>query len=174
MRDADLTIMGERVYLRKMTEDDALTVVQWRNDPQIKKWMFNQNELSVESHVTWYKKQKYSNRHDFIICDRITGKGIGTVNFINIKGRQAEAGKMLGNSNYWGAGYAKEAFRIWLNYGFVELGFEKIYVKTMKNNTPNIKLNKKLGFKIKEEVMFHHDGLKFDILVMEIIQDDLL
>lgn len=174
MINPDLIIFGERVSLRKLTEDDAAAIVQWRNDPEIQKWMFNQNELSIDSHIAWFKKQKHENRLDFIICDRITGEGIGTVNYINIDGDQAEAGKMLGNRKYWGSGYAKEAFRLWLNFGFVELGLEKIYVKTMKNNTPNIKLNQKLGFKLKEEAVIKYSEVEFKILVMEITKDDLI
>ncbi len=174
MTETDSRIFGDRVFLRKMTEDDGSDIVRWRNDPEIKKWMFNQNELSIHGHVEWLRQQKNSNRLDYMICDRTTKEGIGTVNFINIEGNQAEAGKMLGNKDYWGAGYAKEAFRLWLNHGFLNLGFKKIYTRTIINNTPNIKLNEKIGFKIKEEARIQLFGAKYDILIMELKKDDLL
>ena len=50
---------------------------------------------------------------------------------------------MIGNKEYRGKGYAKEAYILWLNYGFSELGFEEIYGSNAHNNIPNIKLKSK-------------------------------
>ena len=138
-------LIGKKVYLREMSEEDAPYIVSWRNDPEIKKWMFNQEILTLENHYKWFIKFK-PNRIDFIICDKKTDQPIGTVNFVNIRKDEAEAGKMLGDKKYWGGGYAKEAFIIWLNIGFNAWGFKRITVKTKKNNIVNIGLNKKLGF----------------------------
>lgn len=139
---------GVNVFLREMTTGDAEFIVKWRNDPAIQKWMFKQDELTIEGHLNWFKKRE--NRIDYIICEAKVGKPIGTLNYINIEDKRAEAGKMLGDKNYWGGGYAKEAFILWLNIGFNELGFDEIYVKTMGHNKPNIGLNRKLGFTEKE------------------------
>lgn len=160
--------MGERVYLRPMVEDDASYVVKWRNDPSIRKWMFNQELLTVESHLKWFFNKDNSNRFDYIICDKATNNPIGTLNFTNIENDTAEAGKMIGNKDYWGKGYAKESFILWLKYGFEKIGLSKIYVRTMVNNIPNIKLNEKLGFKIKEETIILHDENRYNVLIMEL------
>lgn len=164
-------IYGEKVLLREMTIDDAEFIVKWRNDPAIQKWMFNQDKISVEGHISWFKKRK--DRMDYIICEAENGRPIGTVNFINIEEKKAEAGKMLGDKNYWGGGYAKEAFILWLNIGFNDLGFEEIYVKTMTHNKSNIGLNSKLGFKEKEIQMKEiTDKLKVEVLVMTISKEN--
>ena len=39
-----------------MSEEDAPYIVEWRNDPEIKKWMFNQEEITIESHLNWFRK----------------------------------------------------------------------------------------------------------------------
>jgi len=139
---------GDKVFLRDMTTDDAKNIVKWRNDPAIQKWMFTQDKLTIEGHLNWFKKRE--NRIDYMICEIEEGTPIGTVNYINIEEKRAEAGKMLGDKSYWGGGYAKEAFILWLNIGFNELNFDEIYVKTMSHNNPNIGLNRKLGFIEKE------------------------
>jgi RimJ/RimL family protein N-acetyltransferase len=167
-------ICGNRVFLRKMNEADADSIVLWRNDPEIKKWMFSQEDVSVQTHSEWFSNQNESNRLDYMICDMNTKKPIGTVNYVNIGDYTAEAGKLLGDKAYWGLGYAKEAFRLWLSYGFSQLKFKKIYVRTMINNVSNIKLNTNLGFSVKEESVFRIDNKVIPILVMEIFQDDLL
>ena len=173
IKTEDSRIDGERIYLRQMREEDAPYVVKWRTDPEIRKWMFNQEELTMESHMNWFRQRSQSNRVDFVICNKITNECIGTLNVINIENQRAEAGKMLGNKEYWGRGYAKEAFRLWLNYGFENLGFKKIYVRTMINNTPNIKLNEKLGFKTSEETVVSYNNRTYDVVVMEINQENL-
>ena len=58
----------------------------------------------------------------------------------------AEAGKLIGEQDYWGKGYAKEAFRIWIDFGFNNLSLKKIIVKTNVKNSKNIGLNLSLGF----------------------------
>lgn len=139
-------IRGKRVFLRPIELDDAVNIVKWRNDPEIKRWMFNQDQITLETHLNWFHSLK-SNRIDYVICDIENEKPIGTLNFINIKYKKAEAGKMLGDKEYWGKGYAKEAFKLWIDFGFSELGLEVITVQTMAENIGNIKLNEKLAFK---------------------------
>ena len=172
MKNENKIILGEKVYLRKMTEDDAPYIVEWRNDPDIKKWMFNQEEITIESHLNWFR-EKASNRIDYIICDKKTDKPIGSVSFSNIEDKKAEAGKMIGNKEYRGKGYAKEAYILWLNYGFSELGFEEIYGRTMANNIPNIKLNEKIGFRKKRYSSISVKNNIYEILTTVIRKEDL-
>lgn len=139
-------LFGERVYLREMKKEDAPYIVSWRNDPDIKKWMFNQNDITIEEHLKWFAEYK-KNRKDYIICIRQKNKPIGTVSFTDIVGNSAEVGKMIGDKKYWGGGYAKEAFLIWLNIGFKIWDFYSITAKTMSNNVKNIELNKRIGFR---------------------------
>ncbi|PKG43443.1 GNAT family N-acetyltransferase [Psychroflexus sp. MES1-P1E] len=157
---------GDKVYLREMTLEDMPYILKWRNDPDIKKWMFIQNDITIEEHLKWFKTRK--DRLDYIICDKSNDKPIGTVNFSNIQSKKPEAGKMLGDKSYWGGGYAKDAFSLWLAFGFNKLLFEKIMIKTMANNHANIFLNEKLGFrKIKSvKINISNDNI-VDVVLME-------
>ncbi|WP_282788075.1 GNAT family N-acetyltransferase [Flavobacterium croceum] len=159
-------LKGERVFLREMTLDDAQIVVEWRNDPDIKKWMFNQEAITIEEHIIWFQNKK--NRIDFMICDLKTKRPIGTLNFTNIKNNEAEAGKMLGDKSYWGGGYAKEAFLMWIDYGFNYFNFKKIIVQTMVTNISNIKLNEKLGFlEVNKQNLKISSGEEIEFVLME-------
>ena len=125
---------------------DSNDVVKWRNNPLILKWMFKKKQIELNDHIEWFKNKK--NRLDFIIIDKKLNKSIGTVNFTFLSEKEAEAGKLIGDLNYWGKGYAKEAFNIWINYGFLNLSLKRIIVKSKVDNFGNIALNKKLGFDI--------------------------
>jgi len=165
-------LIGNKVFLRPMQESDAPHIVSWRNDSAIKRWMFNQQEITIEGHLEWFRKPK-SNRFDYIIGDILNNQPIGTVNFINVEENKAETGKMIGNKNYWGGGFAKEAFIMWLNIGFKVFNFDLIEAKTMIENVNNIGLNQKIGFKKQkyEKVKISSDKIA-DVLIMTISKSD--
>lgn len=50
---------------------------------------------------------------------------------------------------YWGKGYATEAARICLDYGFKTLKLERIIAKAMPENTASLKVMQKLGMTFK-------------------------
>jgi len=102
----------------------------------------------MESHLQWFNSQR-QDRLDYVICLKDSEKPIGTVSFvdINMQDLKAEAGKMLGNKSMRGKGLGKEAFILWLSYGFKELNLNRIYIRTLSHNSVNIELNKKLGFR---------------------------
>ena len=165
-------LIGDRVCLREMTEADALNIVAWRNDPEIRKWMFNQDVLTLESHLRWFRRSK-SDRVDYVICERENHQPIGTVNYTNIGKNEGEAGKMLGDKTYWGRGFAKEAFLLWLRIGFTVFGFKRIYIRTIADNAANIILNQKIGFEISGETKMEIDGnLTVNVLTMELSREN--
>lgn len=82
--------------------------------------------------------------------------------------QQAELRKLIGEPIHRGKGLAKEATRLWIQYGISALGLKKIYLFTLETNIRNIKLNQELGFQV--ERIFRNailiDGEYFDILKM--------
>jgi RimJ/RimL family protein N-acetyltransferase len=171
------TIHGERVFLRPMGINDAEHVVGWRNDPETLANIFTSEPITVESQLKWLNSPR-KNRLDYVICLKDSKKPIGTVNFTNVDmgNLKAEAGKLLGEKSARGKGLAKEAFIVWISFGFRELGFNRIYIRTMVSNTVNIQLNKKLGF-IEEGVLREdyraEDGFA-DVLIMSILKSDAM
>lgn len=161
-------LKGSKIFLRPMILSDAEKVVEWRNNKNILKWMFKKNKISVKDHIKWFNSRV--NRHDYIVLDKKNLKPIGTVNYVlNSKNKfEAEAGKLIGDQNYWGKGYAKEAFKIWIKFGFNNLSLNKIIVKTNVKNVKNIGLNLSLGFE-KIKIINKDDN---EILLMRIIKGE--
>lgn len=166
-------IYGKRVFLRPMLLDDAEYIVRWRSDPEILVNIFAREPLTLESHLKWFQSPR-ENRLDYVICLNDTEKQIGTLNFTNIdrENLKAEAGKMLGDKSIWGKGLAKEAFILWISFGFRELGLNRIYVRTLSTNQTNIGLNKRLGF-VEEGLLredYKYGDKYFDVVVMSILR----
>lgn len=53
---------------------------------------------------------------------------------------------------YWGKGYATEASKLSLDYGFNELGHKRIIAKTMPDNIGSIKVMQKIGMTFRGHV----------------------
>ncbi len=78
---------------------------------------------------------------------RDTGRQIGGVGMrLDVQHRHGELGYWLGVP-YWGKGYATEAGREMLRYGFEELQLHRIFASHFKHNSASGKILKKLGMR---------------------------
>jgi RimJ/RimL family protein N-acetyltransferase len=76
---------------------------------------------------------------------RADGRQIGGIGMrIEPQHRHAELGYWLGVA-YWGQGYATEAAREMLRYGFEELGLHRIFATHFKHNAASGRILKKVG-----------------------------
>ncbi len=65
-------------------------------------------------------------------------------------------------SKHWGHGYATEAARGWLGYGFTTLRLPRIISVTDLDNVRSIALMKRLGMSFVENTVIVDDGTTFD------------
>ena len=56
----------------------------------------------------------------------------------------------------WGKGFGFEAAKVVLNYGFSELGLEKVVGLTAEENSGSIRILEKLGFKLQEKFLLNN------------------
>jgi ribosomal-protein-alanine N-acetyltransferase len=158
------TLYTERLTLRKMELEDADVLCQYWSDPEVTKYMniapFTDvsqardmiqmiNDLSLEGQA---------NR--FSIIAKETGEVIGTCGFnmIDQENGRAEIGYDLGR-NHWGKGFASEAVKKLIDYGFTSLNLNRIEAKVEPENTPSIKLLNSLSFQ-KEGLLREYEKAK--------------
>jgi [ribosomal protein S5]-alanine N-acetyltransferase len=88
---------------------------------------------------------------------RADGRQIGGIGMrIEPQHRHAELGYWLGVA-YWGQGYATEAAREMLRYGFEELGLHRIFATHFKHSAASGRILKKIGM--------HYEGCQRDHLL---------
>ncbi len=169
-------IYGKRVYLRLMEEKDIELKVKWVNDPEIRETLISEY-ISIASTKQWFNQSiADSKRKDFIICLKDNNQAIGftslkSIDYINSK---AEMTMCLGEKKYWGKGLAKEAKFLVLDYAFLELGINKVYVYNWIKNKNIIAFNKKIGFKIEGELRndVFFKGEYRNMIIMGILKDE--
>jgi ribosomal-protein-alanine N-acetyltransferase len=78
---------------------------------------------------------------------RADGRQIGGIGLrVDQQQKHAELGYWLGVS-YWGKGYATEAARAMVRYGFEDLGLHRIFATHFKHNEASGRILRKLGMR---------------------------
>lgn len=170
-------LKGNRIYLRLMEERDVPLRVQWINDPEVRETLNFDYPISTVGTRLWLNKVALDNsRKDFIVCLLDNDDAIGYAGFLNIdyKTSKAEVYTGIGEKKWWGKGIATEIKQIQINYGFNELGLNKLYTYIWSENKKMIHINEKFGFKIEgvlRQDKFSHGALR-DRVYMGLLKED--
>lgn len=169
-------LIGKKVYLRLLEESDiGGEYVEWLNDYEVTRYLETGHFPSSPETIRKYLERFEDSTTDliFAIVDTTTDQHIGnvTINRINWINRTADTGLIIGKKEFWGKGYAFEAWSLVLEYAFQRLGLRKIIAGAIVDNAPSITILKKLGFKIegtfRQEFLVdgeYKDGVRLGLL----------
>lgn len=131
------------VELRKVTENDIQKIYEWRNHPEIRKFMFNSDKIKSEDHVSYWKKRLADPElFSFIIMSE--GRGIGFVKFDKMENGY-DIGIVLDPSEQK-KGLGTEAISIAIKKA-KEFGIKKLIVRVKPENMASQKIFEKNDFK---------------------------
>ena len=151
-----LVIKTERLVLRDFTQTDLTAYQAVCSHPAFRQF-YSAGEATPERYaqlldtfIGWAAEQPRTKFQ--MAIELYTGTLIGScgVRITSTVEKQATFGCEL-NQSYWGKGFAQEASRAILNFGFVELDLNKIYAETNSSNLAAVALARKLGFQIEPE-----------------------
>jgi RimJ/RimL family protein N-acetyltransferase len=146
-----MNIVGKKVFLRAIEEDDLPTLHKWANLPEIwymlGGWHLPGSMVSVKK---WFDSLQDDPLNQRFAVEAPDSGLIGTANLINIdwKNRHATHGLMLGDKKNRGKGYGIDTIMAIMRYAFEELNFERLDGTILEYN--EISLNvvyKKCGWK---------------------------
>lgn len=177
MIDMEL-LKGEKVYLKMMEEEDIPNRVKWINDPEVQDTLNYDIPTSVAKTRKWFDKILLDpSRREFSIFT-LDGRHIGFCGLFNIKVpvMKAEFHAVIGEKEYWRGGYGTDVYRTLVDYGFRELGLNKIYGYQLLHNYGAHRVVEKLGW-VREGLLrqetYSHGTLK-DVYMVSIIREDWL
>lgn len=151
----------KRLLLREMTIDDADNLIKMYKDEEMTRFMepLGAEQEDLTELIAAYIRGMYEFYEFGIwIVELEDGTVIGRA---GLQLREGEEYPELGfciDADYRNCGYAYEACRAVLRYGFEELEFPVIRVVVHKDNHKSLKLCKKLGFSV-ESGRISEDGL---------------
>lgn len=105
---------------------------------------------TTEAQNKWYESYKDNPKSQFYIMERNnTPFGLIGLTHINKIDKNASIGLiMIGEQNYVGKGYGREAMLFIISKAFNDLGLHKLYLYVHAENDSAIKCYKSVGFKI--------------------------
>jgi RimJ/RimL family protein N-acetyltransferase len=152
--------------------------LNWLNDHEVTRHLETGFFPSTPTSVQNYLKRFQGSTTDlaFAIIDRPTEQHIGnvTLNRIHWVHRTADTGLMIGRKEFWGKGYAFEAWSLVIDYAFNRLGLRKIIAGARAENLASLTVLKKLGFKVEGVLRqeFVADGKYCDGIRMGMFRDE--
>lgn len=144
--------MEERIYLRALEIDDYKISIEWRKDDQIWDMLGGPKYFVSEAYEKKWVENTIFNSKDvkLAICLKENDKYIGNVYMTDINeiNRSCHSHVLIGDRDYWGKGYAREALLKAINYMFNERNIHRIHANVLESNEQSLKMLKKCGFKI--------------------------
>ena len=160
------TLNTQRLTLRPFTLDDAPVVQRLAGDREVASTTFNvphpYEEGAAEAWIGTHAAD-WKARSMLVLAVTVQGDDlIGAISLhLSFPHRRAELGYWIGVP-YWNRGYATEAGRALLDYGFDELGLNRIDAHYIMRNPASGRVMEKLG--MKPEGTLRQHMMKWDVL----------
>lgn len=167
-------IITDRLILRKLTQESFDSIYSnMSQDEQLDiLGITSIEELLKEKGLSTHNKKFLYHQ----LIDKITNKVIGWCGFHTwyTDHNRAEIGYVLFDDNYKSKGIMSEAIVSIVNYGFNNMNLERIEAFVGPNNTPSIKLLKRMEFKEEGYLKHHyfHDNKMEDSIVFALLKSE--
>lgn len=175
----DSILVGERVRLRGLREDDLPTLAKWEMDAgrmaTLSNWVAPPSEAAAKERIAkWCANDK--DDIGFAIETRADPPVlVGNLALwgARAKDRCATLGIALGREHV-GRGYGTDAMRVIVDYGFREMGLHRIQLGVAPFNPAGVRAYEKAGFveegRHRESVW--HDGRWYDEVMMSVLDHE--
>lgn len=150
--------------LRAMTESDLEQVLQWRNHPEVRCYMYTTHEIRLEEHRKWFANASNNPAIDLLIYEQ-DGEAKGFVNITLTRCTEvADWGFYLAPNAPKGSG--RELGKQALNYAFFQRSLHKVCGQALGFNQRSIAFHKSFGFTEEGRLRDQHfDGAEYhDVL----------
>jgi len=143
-------LMGRRVLLREVHEDDAELVFEYTRDPDVTKFLaFESPEAIEETELFIARAREFrlqGREYVFGIADVATDRplGVTALRHIDPLMSTAQIGTWVARP-YWGRGLNAEAKELLLDYAFGPLGLHRIEARILPENQRSCRAFEKLG-----------------------------
>jgi RimJ/RimL family protein N-acetyltransferase len=172
--------VGLRPFEDPITDGEAERVYRWSRDDQVLRWSGGvPTELTLEDfrdHLRGERWHAPNNRRAFFIVtrdDRLIGR-IG-VFAMDREHRDGELGIVIGEPDFWGKHYGRDAIQTMLRHIFATSTLDRIYLFTFADNLRAQRCFAACGFRSRGAARrFSPDVGEYDGIEMEITRREFL
>ena len=157
--------------LRVMSSLDLEQVLEWRNHPNIRRYMYRTHEITIDEHRKWFDLASKNRAITLLIYEQ-DEKMRGFVKITQATCAQvADWGFYLAPNSPKGTG--RNLGTTALTYAFTQIGLHKVCGQAIAFNRRSIDFHKALGFAEEGRMQEQHfDGDKFhDVVCFGLLRD---
>lgn len=133
----------ELINFTELSLETKKMVLEWRNHPNIKKWMYSHNDISLEDHLKFIETLKSTDDKLYFLVKN-GDEYIGVIDFTSINDKSADIG-IYSNPQKKGVGVL--LMEVIINYSFESLKLNTIFAEVFFENKRAYRLYSKLGFR---------------------------
>lgn len=171
---------GDKIYLDAVNKEDLTKLMYWRNLPEYRKYFREYRELNLDMQQRWYESKVLNDNSTEMFAIRINDSkelvGCCGLCYINWVHRNSDLSLYIGwkESYIDNQGFAEEACRLLFNYGFKELGLQKIWTEIYCFDEKKLALYKKIGFHIDGELrnQYYYDGKWWNSYMLSLLTNE--
>ena len=153
----DNVLYGKNVSLRAIKLEDCTdNYIEWLNDKEVNRYLETRwEEQTFETILRYvYTISESDHSYMFAIIENSSNEHIGNIKIgpIHKRYKNADISYFIGDRRVWGRGYAKEAVKLIIDFGFDVLLLHRIQAGIISGNDSSAKVLTNNGF-IKEGVL---------------------
>jgi RimJ/RimL family protein N-acetyltransferase len=172
-------LVGNHIYLRVLGPDDLCgNYINWLNDSEVCKYNSHHYFPYAAINAEEFIRNACTSKDRLVLGVILKKKDIhiGNISLQNINyiNRNAEFAILMGEKQFWGRGYAKDASFLLIKHGFNELNLHMIHCGTSSENIPMQRLADYLGMKkegLRREAFYKH-GKFIDIIEFGLLKNE--
>ncbi|WP_064092200.1 GNAT family N-acetyltransferase [Rossellomorea aquimaris] len=170
-------LTGTRIYLSGFEDEDVPYIKKWNGNEGVQRLLdaLPPKPKSVEEIKKWIG-EKENTAFRFAIRLKEDARIIGYVELDGIlwTHRVGWVSIAIGEEEFWGNGYGKEALECLLSYAFQELNLYRLQLTVFSYNKRAIRLYESLGFKKEGSFrqFLQRDGARYDMDLFGLLVDE--
>jgi RimJ/RimL family protein N-acetyltransferase len=158
-------------------EKDAECIARWNQNSEYQQLLDSgpSNLWSAQQIREWIEKN-YNSMYAFSIHTLTDDRIIGNLDLNGIEWAAGNAwiGIGIGEPEFWGKGYGREAMQLIMRYGFEQLNLKRISLTVYEYNQRGYRLYLKLGFREEGRLRkwMQRSGERYDLIFMGILREE--
>ncbi|TLS37014.1 GNAT family N-acetyltransferase [Pseudalkalibacillus caeni] len=147
-----VNLTTERLELRTFSKEDSITIQKLANNREVADIINLPHPYHVKHAEEWIDTHtdRIANGQEYplAVVLRETNDIVGTITLrVDKNNNKGELGYWIGRQ-FWGEGYATEAARRIVQFGFEEAGINKIWATAIVRNAGSIKVLERAGLRL--------------------------
>lgn len=123
------------IRLRDVSEGDRDRLFEWRNLPDVRRWMYTDHVIQRSEHDAWFDAMLVDPTRKYWVI-LLDDDPVGVVNLVGLDPGTSSCsfGLYIGEQHAIGVGAARRALEVAVDYAFDQPGIERVTAETLVGN----------------------------------------